>query len=61
MPLSRTMQTVVATPGDLRDAKAAGEGDRVNLSKAELNELLEEVSGLARAYREGMTRHVKGR
>lgn len=36
-------------------------GDRVNLSKAEVNELREELSGLAREYREGVRRHVKGR
>jgi hypothetical protein len=36
-------------------------GDRVNLSKAEINELREELSHLAREYREGATRHVKGR
>ena len=36
-------------------------GDRVNLSKAEINELREELSHLAREYREGVIRHVKGR
>ena len=36
-------------------------GDRVNLSKAEINELREELSHLAREYREGVRRHVKGR
>lgn len=35
-------------------------GDRVNLSKAEINELREELSQLAREYREGVLRHVKG-
>src|SRR6266436_1823066 len=33
-------------------------GDRVNLSKAEINELREELSHLAREYREGASRHV---
>jgi hypothetical protein len=36
-------------------------GDRVNLSKAEINELREALSHLASEYREGATRHVKGR
>lgn len=36
-------------------------GDRVNLSRAEINELREELLHLAREYREGVTRHVKGR
>lgn len=36
-------------------------GDRVNLSKAEINELREELSHLAREYREGAAGHVKGR
>jgi hypothetical protein len=36
-------------------------GDRVNLSKAEINELREELSHLAHEYREGVRRHVKGR
>jgi hypothetical protein len=36
-------------------------GDRVNLSRAEINELREELSHLANEYREGMSRHVKGR
>lgn len=36
-------------------------GDRINLSKAEINELREELSHLAREYREGVRRHVKGR
>ena len=36
-------------------------GDRVNLSKAEVNALREELSHLARDYREGVKRHVKGR
>ena len=36
-------------------------GDRVNLSRAEINELREELSHLARDYREGARRHVKGR
>lgn len=35
--------------------------DRVNLSKAEINELREELSHLAREYREGAMRHDKGR
>lgn len=36
-------------------------GDRVNLNKAEINELREELSHLAREYREGAMRHDKGR
>jgi len=36
-------------------------GDRVNLSKAEINTLREELSHLARDYREGVMRYVKGR
>jgi hypothetical protein len=36
-------------------------GDRINLSKAEINELRVELSYLARDYREGAKRHVKGR
>lgn len=36
-------------------------GERVNLSKAEINALREELSHLARDYREGVTRYVKGR
>jgi hypothetical protein len=36
-------------------------GDRVNLSKAEINELRGELSHLAYEYREGVRRHVKGR
>lgn len=36
-------------------------GDRVNLSKAEINALREELSYLAREYREGVRSHVKGR
>lgn len=36
-------------------------GDRVNLSRAEVNELRRELSGLAEDYRKGMKRHVKGR
>ena len=36
-------------------------GDRVNLSRSEINELREELSYLAREYREGVSRHVKGR
>jgi hypothetical protein len=36
-------------------------GDRVNLSKAEIGELREELSHLAREYREGVLRYVKGR
>jgi hypothetical protein len=36
-------------------------GDRVNLSKAEVNELRQELSHLAYEYREGARRHVKGR
>jgi hypothetical protein len=36
-------------------------GDRVNLSRAEINELRGELSHLAREYREGVRRHVKGR
>lgn len=41
--------------------KVFKKGDRVNLSKAEINELHEELSHLAREYREGALRHVKGR
>ncbi len=36
-------------------------GDRVNLSKAEVNALRQELSGLAEDYRKGTKRHVKGR
>ncbi len=36
-------------------------GDRINLSKAEINELRDELSRLAQEYREGVSRHVKGR
>jgi hypothetical protein len=36
-------------------------GDRVNLSKAEISELREELFHLAREYREGAMKHVKGR
>ncbi|HJQ57839.1 MAG TPA: type II toxin-antitoxin system RelE/ParE family toxin [Vineibacter sp.] len=36
-------------------------GDRVNLSRAEIDELREGLSHLAREYREGVLRHVKGR
>jgi hypothetical protein len=36
-------------------------GDRINLSKAEVNQLREELSHLAREYHEGATRYVKGR
>jgi len=36
-------------------------GDRVNLSKAEINELHDELLHLAREYREGVRRHVKSR
>ena len=36
-------------------------GDRVNLSRAEVNELRRELSGLAEDYRKGAARHVKGR
>jgi hypothetical protein len=36
-------------------------GDRVNLSKAEIRELRDELSELAREYREGVMKHVKGR
>lgn len=74
-PPHAAMQSVVETPDYLRDAKAAGIGDdipvfllnvfkkedRVNLSKAEINALREELSHLAREYREGAMRHVKGR
>jgi hypothetical protein len=35
-------------------------GDRINLSKAEINTLRDELSYLAREYREGVRRHVKG-
>ena len=36
-------------------------GDRINLSKAEVNALREELAYLAREYREGVSKHVKGR
>ena len=36
-------------------------GDRINLSKAEVNELRDELAQLAREYREGAKRHVEGR
>lgn len=36
-------------------------GDRVNLSKAEVNALRRELSGLAEDYRKGVNRRVKGR
>ena len=36
-------------------------GDRVNLSKAEVNELRQELHGLAEDYRKGVKRRVKGR
>ncbi|MHB1217936.1 MAG: type II toxin-antitoxin system RelE/ParE family toxin [Alphaproteobacteria bacterium] len=36
-------------------------GDRINLSKAEINELRDELSHLAREYGEGVGRHVKDR
>jgi hypothetical protein len=36
-------------------------GDRINLSRAEINELREELSHLAREFREGRKKHVKGR
>jgi hypothetical protein len=36
-------------------------GDRVNLSKAETNELRRELSGLAEDYRKGAKQHVKSR
>ena len=36
-------------------------GDRVNLSRAEVNELRRELRGLAEDYRKGVARHVKGR
>ncbi len=36
-------------------------GDRVNLSKAEINALREELDGLAEDYRKGAKRHVEGR
>ena len=36
-------------------------GDRINLSRAEINALREELSHLARDYREGVRRYVKGR
>jgi hypothetical protein len=35
-------------------------GDRVNLSKAELNELRRELNGLADDYRKGVKSRVKG-
>lgn len=36
-------------------------GDRVNLSKAEVNALRQELNGLAEDYRKGVKRRVKGR
>lgn len=36
-------------------------GDRVNLSKAEVNESRRELSGLAEDYRKGVKRRVKSR
>ncbi len=36
-------------------------GDRINLSKAEVNALREELSHLAREYHEGARSHVRGR
>lgn len=36
-------------------------GDRVNLSKAEVNELRRELRGLAEDYRKGVKRRVKSR
>lgn len=36
-------------------------GDRVNLSKAEVNALRRELCGLAEDYRKGVNRRVKGR
>ncbi len=36
-------------------------GDRVNLSKTEIRELRDELSQLAREYRGGVMKHVKGR
>ncbi len=36
-------------------------GDRINLSKAEIKELRDELAQLAREYREGAKRHVEGR
>jgi hypothetical protein len=36
-------------------------GDRINLSRVEINELRRELRGLAEDYRKGVNRHVKGR
>ena len=36
-------------------------GEKVNLSKTEVNELRTELAGLAADYREGVKRRVKGR
>ena len=36
-------------------------GERTNLTRAEINELRKELAGLARDYREGAGRRVKGR
>jgi hypothetical protein len=36
-------------------------GDRVNLSRTEVNELRQELAHLAREYREGVGRNVKSR
>jgi hypothetical protein len=36
-------------------------GDRINLSKTDINQLRVELSHLAREYHEGARRHVKGR
>ncbi len=36
-------------------------GERTNLTRAEINDLRKELAGLARDYREGAGRRVKGR
>ncbi len=36
-------------------------GEKINLTKAELNALSKILSGLAEDYKEGVRRHVKGR
>jgi len=36
-------------------------GERIDLSRAEINELREELAHPAREYREGASKHVEGR
>jgi len=47
--------------GRLDVADGLQQPDRVNLSKSEINALREELSHLARDYRDGVMRYVKGR